>query len=316
MSYSEKNYFLAVCLLLFPFFLNAQELFPHNEPASNIPKGVLGFRITNEVYKDVTVWRSMQCYKFMWGFTPKLMLTQAFTFANHHGRKLPDNFITNDGNIGPHAHGAKKGNVYPYGFENLSLTLKYRFLSNDGENHHFRMAAYLEAAKGNEPHDEAEPSFMGDNSGWGAGLVSTYLKNKFAASITTAFLLPYRYIQNDNAKIEIHYGNAFNYNLSFGYLLFPRVYKEYKQTNVNLYVEFMGKAYDKVGIKMNGKDVLVDNVPTLDKGNYVEIHPSVQFIFKSNTRIDLSIAKPIIGRSYAKTYPVYSLNVQHYFYFK
>jgi len=306
---------LAAAFLLFSFSLKAQELFPRTEPASNSPKGALGVRMSNEFYREVTVLRSMQNCKFMWALTNKLMLTQAFTFANHHGARLPDDFIKNDGNIGQHTHGNKKGNTYPYGFENASLTLKYRFLSLDGQNSHFRMAAFAEAAAGTSAHDEAEVSLMGDNSGGGGGIIATVLHKKFAASVTGGAILPYRYVQKDMNEIIIEYGNAYYYSLSFGYLLFPFRYKDYNQTNLNLYMEFIGKSYDKINVNLNSTDVLIDKVPSLEQGNYVDVFPGMQLILNSSTRVDISVGLPLISRSYVHTYPFYYLGIQRYFYF-
>ena len=38
----------SIILFFIPLFSRGQELFPHNEPASNVPKGVLGTRIFGE----------------------------------------------------------------------------------------------------------------------------------------------------------------------------------------------------------------------------------------------------------------------------
>jgi len=310
---------LLLLLIAFCFFssfvLSAQELFPNTEPASNIPKGVLGIRMSNEFYKEITVLRSMQNLKFMWGFTPELMATAAATFSNHHGSKLPDEFIKNDGTIGTHTHGTKKGNYYPYSFENVSLNLKYRFLNNDNQNSHFRMAAFAEIAGGNTAHDEAEPSFMGDNSGAGGGLVATLLKKKFAVSLTAGTIFPNRYRQKDTAEIIIKYGNAFHYSLSMGYLLLPFKYESYNQTNLNLYVEFLGKSYESAKMSLDGKNILIANAPGLEKNNYIEVRPAIQLILRSATRIDISMGFPLVKRSYVRSYPVYYIGIQRYFNF-
>ena len=121
----------------------AQELFPHADPASNIPKGVLGIRIANEGFNEITQFRSQQNVKFMFGFTPKLMMTESFSLSNHHGFYFPSDFVKSDPGIGKYTTGVKKGNKYPYQFESLNVTLKYRFYSRDGEKEHFRMSTYV-----------------------------------------------------------------------------------------------------------------------------------------------------------------------------
>lgn len=308
------RYFSLVLLFLLCRTGSAQELYPHTEPASNVPKDVLGIRVANEFYNEIGQIRSWQAYKFMFGLTPRLTLVQSFTFSNHHGSRLPDNFISNDGNIGLHTHGTQKGAPYPYAFESLNLYMKYRFISKDSKNRHFRMAAYAEAAGGNEAHDEAEPSLSGDNGGLGGGMIATWLNKKLAVSATAGYIRPSRYKQR-NPDIIVQYGDAINYSLSLGYLVFPRQYRDYKQTNINLYVEFMGKKYDAAKVEYQGQPVLTDDVYGLAKGNYVEARPSIQFIFRSNLRVDLSAAWPFIGQSFVRSYPAYYLNVQRYFYF-
>ncbi|MES2591179.1 MAG: hypothetical protein V4608_04790 [Bacteroidota bacterium] len=312
-----KLRFLTFCAL-FPLALcQAQELFPHADPASNIPKGVLGIRLFNEGYQEINQFRSLQSVRFMLGLSSKLMLTQSFNFSNHHGKKFPADFVRNDGTIGNHTHGVPKGNKYPYLFENLNLNIKYRFLSIDGEKRHFRMAAYLEAAGGNEAHDEAEPSLMGDNGGAGAGIIATKLHNRFAISGSIGGILPQSYsFQRQDSTLQIKYGKAINYSLSIGLLCLPLKYKNYKQTNVNLYAEFIGKAYQGAQVFSNGEKIIIANVPALEKGSYIEFRPSVQFIFNSNLRIDLSMSTPMINRSYVKSAPVYFFTIQRYFYFK
>jgi hypothetical protein len=243
------------------------------------------------------------------------MITQSLTFSNHHGEKLPDDFVASDGRIGLHTHGIQKGKAYPYQFENLSFNLKYRFLSLDKKNRHFRMAAALDAAFGSRAHDEAEPGFYGDNSGFGAGVVATYLNNKLAVSAGAGFIKPNKYSQKDPVEVSIHYGEALTYNLSLGYLVLPFKYKSYRQTNLNLYVEFMGKSYDKADVKVDGSSIILADVPGLESGNYIEVRPSVQLIIHSNTRLDFSIARPLKGKSYVRFYPAYYFNLQHYFFF-
>lgn len=295
----------------------AQELFPHVDPASNIPKGVFGVRIFNEGYTEVAQFKSMQSVRFMLGLNSKWMLTQSFNFSNHHVRTFPSDFIDNDGTLGYHTHGVKKGNKYPYQLSNLNFNIKYRFLSIDGEKEHFRMAAYVEMATGNQAHDEAEPSLMGDNSGVGFGLIATRLYKKYSISGSLGGILPQKYyFQENDSSMNVMYGNALTYSLSTGMLCLPIKYKDYKQTNVNLYAEFIGKAYQGAFILNNEKETDVSDVPALNKGNYVDFRPSVQFIFQSNLRVDLSMGTRLLGRSHVRSYPVYYFTIQRYFYFK
>ncbi len=47
-------------------------------------------------------------------------------------------------------------------------------------------------------------------------------------------------------------------------------------------------------------------------GNYIELRPAVQFIVKSNLRIDLSTAVQLINRSYIRQYPLFLISLQYY----
>jgi hypothetical protein len=64
--------------------------------------------------------------------------------------------------------------------------------------------------------------------------------------------------------------SALQYSFSAGYLLFPKDYQSYGQTNLNLYAEFIGQSL-------------------LDKpGTYFDLAPAIQLILNSKARIDFS----------------------------
>jgi hypothetical protein len=299
--------------MLLPIGIAAQELFPNAEPASNVPKGVLRLKLSNEIFKEISQLRLQQGYSFIYGFSSKLSLEQAINFSNHHSLSLPYNFIYYNPDIkGYQTNGYIQGQPHPYWFENYTAELKFRFFNSDGYQEHFRMAAYLQVAGGNEPHPEAEPDLMGDNSGASAGIIATYLKHRFAASLTVGYIVPVKFQQVDS-NIMINYANAVNYSFSFGYLLLPRTYHSFKQVNMNLYMEFTGEAYGAVSITKNNERVFSGNVPSLAKSSYLEARPGLQFIFASNTILSISPAFPLINRSYTNTYPVYYLYLQHDF---
>jgi hypothetical protein len=291
-----------------------QELFPHTEPASNIPAHVLGLRLASESYDEVGQPRNWLGLKVMYGVTSDLMVTQTVSFSNHHGGRLPADFVTTDGGLGAmHTHGTTKGAAYPYLFETYNLNLKYRFYVSDSRNEHLRAAVWGEVAFGNEAHDEAEPTLMGDNAGWGGGVIVTKLYKRFAVSLGLGGIIPWMY-KEDPDNLTFQYGNTLTYSLSLGYLLLPTTYRDYSQVNVNLYAEFLGKTYDAAEIHCMGEKVIIDNVPALSAGSYMELRPALQFIFWSNTRLDLSSSFLIHGDSYTKLYPVFYFNLQHYFY--
>jgi len=301
---------------------NAQELFPLSEPASNIPRGTLGVRLFSETYKEVNQWRNMSALRLMYGLTPKLSVYLTGIASNHHGPKMPVEF--------PFHNTPERGAHYPFKFNGVHVYGKYRFLSLDGPNSHFRMAVYAEGAYVKTTHHETEPDLiMGDNSGGGGGFITTYLKQKFAVSLTAGGIFPVKYkgLAPDpieglpDVPVRTQYGKALTYSLSLGYLLLPMTYKDYDQTNINIYLELRGKVFSTARV-----DIFADEPneyflwqsrypPALQKGYYADLSPGVQFIVKSNLRIDCSVTFNCFGFSYARLYPVYTIGIQRYFSF-
>ena len=72
----------------------------------------------------------------MYGISSKFMIIGSFSFSNHHGRSLPDDFIENDGSLGPHVHGIHKGESYAYKSESYALGFRYRFFNRDATHFH------------------------------------------------------------------------------------------------------------------------------------------------------------------------------------
>ncbi len=309
-------------LLFLETGLHAQELFPHNEPASSVPKNVLGVRLFCETYDESGTQRYMGALRLMYGLTSKFSLMMTSTISNHHSEYLPSGLVTHThtGNQTNYQTGTfQRGLIYPYRFNGIFLYGKYRFLTIDGQNKHFRMAAYGEYSYINSAHDETEPNLLDDTKGYGGGIITTYLKKHFAVSLTTGVILPGKYSETvpdfygGEQYTVIQYGNALKYNLSFGYLLYPFVYKKYSQTNVNVYLEFIGKSYGTATIHQNGIEV-PPQTDLLLKGNYIEAHPGLQFVIVSNLRIEFSVGFPIVNKSYAHFYPVYMFGIQRYFF--
>lgn len=289
----------------------SQELFIRTEPASNLPKGVIGVRGIAEYYQEGDVMRSMYALRALYGVNSKLTVWLQANISDHHDSKLPEDLINDEGGIN-HTHDIATTEPYPMIFNGFHAYAKYLFLKSDQQNRHFRMAAYGEASSSLTAHDEAEPNFMDDNAGLGAGIVATQLIKRFAASLTVGGMLPLRYVEKDR-DIRLYYGRAINYSLSLGYLLLPFAYKNYEQTNLNLYLEFLGRANERAEIYIGEDRVLIgEDTPALRAGNYIEVHPGVQLILNSTTRIDFGMGFRMKNRSYRHPYPVYYLQVQHY----
>lgn len=294
-----------------------------NEPASSVPKGVVGVRTIIQNYREGDLFRKMEAVRVMYGLTSKLSVMVTGSASNHHSRTLPVDLIY-------HTHAGAStnfftGNVrlgipYPYLFNGFDFFAKYRLLSFDGKNQHFRIAGYGEYSTVNQAHHEAEPDLMGDTGGYGFGGIATLLKNRFAASITYGVIRPHSYYESQpdftggaDLPTRVYYGNAVRYNISFGYRFYPKHYTTYQQANWNFYLEFQGKKYDAARVIQAGVPIPPMTV-ILQNGSYVEIHPGIQRIAGSNLRIEFSMGLPLIGNSYAHTTPIWTLAVQRYFY--
>ena len=120
-------------------------------------------------------------------------------------------------------------------YESWNMYAKYRFLSNDDIDTHFRMAAFVEGSSTRSPFHYEDINLMGDKSGIQLGLVATQLWNRLAISgiLSHAQVLD----KSRNNKVIYIPGRLYqsvNYSFSAGYLVLPRTYTSYKQTNVNV----------------------------------------------------------------------------------
>ena len=321
-----KSRVILLLLVCCGFASGAQELYPATQPASTLPRQTLGIRAYDEAYNEQGVVRNILALRAMYGVSAKLTVMVTGVLSNYHGKDLPFDFIQHNhsgGNDLATTNSPKQGVPYPYIYDGTNVYAQYRFYSSDGQNAHFRMAAYGEAAWIGVPSHDAEPDLSVHTSGVGGGLRATYLKKHFAATLTSGFITPFVYkgTSYDNYggqyPTTIRYGNAVNYGLSLGYLLFPRHYASYNQLNWNIYLELAGKTYGAARVyEQDGivTDYLPISTPLLKAGSYLDASPGLQCIIKSNTRIDLSVALPVINKSYAHLYPFCLLGIQRYFY--
>ena len=269
-----------IILLLFSSNCPAQELFVASEPASNMAKGSVGFRITSRLFQ-MNHDRNFEDYRISpeirLGISKKVMLHLAAYGANMFQRS--------------------------FRMEGGSLYGKYRFLSKDEVHTHFRMAAYGKIAFVNNPefltsihkhqipdgnggfvvHDllviseSDDLDLDGNTSGMNVGLVATKLINKFATSISVGFGQRFNNLHVKSPSFQAK--NEINYSASAGYLLFPRQYASYHQLNCNIYLEVLGSS-------------LTDK-----KGYYLDVAPAVQFIINSIARIDLGYQNQLSGNT-------------------
>lgn len=223
--------------------LSGQELFVVTDPASNVPTGSLSVRLSNSIFKEV--YEKGYNYHLMpevtYGITKNLMVRTSA-------------FISNRSN-----------SLYA---EGVNIFSKFRFYSSDDLHSHFRMAAFARYSFNRADIHQEQIEIMGHNSGYETGLVITQLIKKVAISSTVSFE---KALDNkpDYEFPNTQSNTATNYALSVGKLMYPKKYTNFKQTNINLMLEFVGQTLNE-----NGK-------------TYLDVVPSIQFIFNSQGRIDI-----------------------------
>jgi hypothetical protein len=244
-----KLQFLTAILFL-SLSAQAQELFSVTEPASNRPARSLTFRVDNSIMDEfgTTKINYHLIPEVMVGVSKKLMVNVNTFFSNR------TDALKNEG-----------GSIYA----------KYRFYSKDAMQKHFRMAVFGRLSYNNSDIHQEEINMNGHNTGKEVGVVATQLLRKVALSSSVSYLKA-----NDNGKgNKFIYGTnesrAVNYTFSVGKLMLPSEYKNYKQTNINLMVEFLSQL-------------------NLGSGKYyMDIAPSVQMIINSQSRIDIGYRKEL-----------------------
>lgn len=279
----KKFIMIAVAIIAGTGIAAAQELYVNTEPASNMPANSLGIRLTNKFFNmehsgDIGMRFEPEV---MWGVNKRLML-HVLGYAS---------------NMMQSSIRAEGGSVYA----------KYRFLSLDQQHAHFRMAAYVrgsvidnpyypvmsDGTHAMRPYDNKELDLEGATSGVNGGIIATQLLHKLALSTTLGYS---RYMNNVKDNIPEDFSkNSVNYSLSAGYLVLPVKYKSFQQTNLNLYLELLGKT----------------NTDGVSRGSYLDVAPAIQFIFNSTTRLDLSYRTQLAGDMPRNTFNSFLIRFEH-----
>jgi hypothetical protein len=154
-------------------------------------------------------------------------------------------------------------------WEGASLYAKYRWYSVDDVHEHFRLASYVRLSSNKADIHQQEIETMGHNSGVEIGAIATKLKDKVA---TGGSISLEKALNNGRAnKFPSNQSSlATNYTFSIGKLIYPKTYTSLKQTNINLMLEFLGQYLNNRGT------------------SFLDVAPSVQFIFNSQARVDVA----------------------------
>jgi hypothetical protein len=268
-----KVFFTAIVACFFGALAGAQELYPYSEPASNMPAQSISVKLGAMLMPGNYSNRVKQRYmpEVMFGLDKRLMVHASVTASDMHRDKLI--------------------------FESVRLYGKYRFLSVDQVHKHFRMAAFGAVAYSRNDLFYNEINLMGDHSGFQGGLIATQLWNKFALSATGSWNEVLNRKRRDKAASQYYAFQSVNYSLSAGYLLLPFEYKDYNQTNVNLYAELLGSR----------------NIFNVDDKYWVDLAPSVQFIFKSTGKLNLGCRFQVAGDIYRLSRNGFMVGYEHIF---
>jgi hypothetical protein len=295
------KYFLSFILIMLVAKTKSQELYVFTEPASNMAAKSIGARIGYKQFKmehnnKYNVYRIDP--ELMIGVSKKVML-----HINGYASNMFQNKLRVEGG---------------------SLYAKYRFFSKDDIHSHFRLAAFGKVAVIDNPttlaytekhaipdgsggtviHDidnfkvNNEIDIDGSNSGIAGGIIATKLINRLAVSSSVSYL--YRLNNVKNKRETIVPWKAVNYTLSAGYLLYPKEYTSYKQTNINLYAEFLGNSF--LGNR------------SWDKGKYfIDVAPAVQFIINSVARVDIGYRTQLAGNTVRMANSSFLVRVEYNF---
>lgn len=262
--------FLVVVALFLIQGISAQELFVVTDPASNVPAGSLGIRLGQSIFKEQM--QSGYNYHIMpevtLGINKNLMVRTSMFVSNTSSQLVA---------------------------EGASFYAKYRFLSTDDLQSHFRMAAFGRYSFNNSDIHQEQIEIMGQNTGFETGIVATQLIKKVAISASVSFEKAFDN-KPDYKFPAVQSDNATNYTLSFGRLMYPKKYTNFKKTNINTMVEFVGQTLNE-----NGK-------------SYLDIVPAIQFIVNSQARIDVAYRHELYSSMLRSAPNGFYLNLEYNFF--
>jgi len=262
-------------LLMGMFFLSisckAQELFSMTEPASNMAAGSIGFRVDNSIMDEINSLKINYHLipEIRIGISKKLMINSNAFFSNRTKQ------LKREG-----------GSIYA----------KYRFLSNDAVQKHFRMAAFGTISFNNSDIHQEEINMYGHNTGFEAGMVATQLLHKVALSSAISMAKASDNGNNNKFIYGAKNNRVINYSFSMGKLMLPKEYSNYQQTNINLMIEMLSQ------------------VNTGSGKYYADIASTLQLIFNSESRIDIGYKKQV-SSSLLRTAPNgFFIRLEHNFF--
>ena len=255
-----KKIFLFFLILVIIFNDSySQELYINSEPASLIPKGTKVVRLS---YSNIIIDESnalgdvanafLMTPSLAYGLSKKIMISTSFQFANR-----------------PY----EQGLVPNFGFNGFKFYSKQRIYTTDKQKNHTRLSSFLKYSFHKDNFMKGNIDLDLQNKGFELGLIGTQLIKKLAISITSAYTRANDINDDSNNLINL---STFKNSLSAGYLLLPRKYKSYKQTNFNLYLEYLTNT------------VMNKTFPVRYNRFSSTLAPGLQFVILSRSRLDFS----------------------------
>ena len=276
-------------ILILLFTLSAlisysQELYIVTHPAANLSKNRLEFRNAVMGYDNFKYYHSY--FALNYGLLGNLTIYNDVYYSLDQGYKFLGNY---------------------------EFAARYRIKDFDKRNYHLRTAyqtgvvipvnaqPIVDGAVEYEIHPGHKVKFFNfinditipsvdfhttDNYTYKNDLIVTNLSGKFAATGEMGFNINF-------PKNDFKFGNYFDWSLSFGYLVLPKVYKSYDDVNINLYWE--NKAYFFYKNKFLGTDIANSG------GFRLDTYLGVQSIFFSSLMLELSFKIPVHSNEYVET---------------
>ena len=278
MALYSRAFLFILFLMMIHSSSNAQELYVFSDPASNVPKSSTSFKYSGKWVREGDFNHEHGSSRHMLessiGLSKNLMLRPAITVGNMYA-KFPSRVSK---------------------LESFSLYAKWRLFSKDAVHKHLRAAIFMKGVYSSNNLKFDEITADGDQTGIQTGLVLTKLARKLAVSSSASFIELL-----DKERFMKYYGprnfgyQSFHYSLSAGYLLFPRKYESYGQTNFNLYCELLGS---------NG----------IDKGYAIlDIAPAAQLIFNSNTKLNIGYRTQLSSNAYRMSRSGFQVSIERTF---
>ncbi len=173
------------------------------------------------------------------------------------------------------------------GISDITLNLKYSFWQRDARNKTTRLAAFagvkFPTGSTDETDDSGVPLPASLQLGTGSwdfplGLSFTRSTGRFGINADVFYR-----IKTEHEAIS--FGNQFNYDLAFGYRLYPAQYETFREKVINLYLEVNGT--------VNGKNEVDGETAENSGGHTIFLSPGLQWVPLQNLLVEASVQLPV-----------------------